>query len=128
MSHVQLLRAIFQALADPRTFAKGLFMQWPEGQNAGALASPPSQQAMQKAFEVVFVDSTGWCNLAAHTSKSALQQVNMACTCSFARCTGIYEAIPKNSTSWCNLAAHVSKSALQQVNMACTCLLAFTRL
>ena len=102
MSHVQLLRASFQALADPRTFAKGLFMQWPEGQGAGALASPPSQQAMQKAFEVVFVDSTGWCNLAAHISKSALQQVNMAGNCANACCTGIYEAILTTSTGVCD--------------------------
>lgn len=77
MSHVQLLRAIFQALADPRTFAKGVCMQWPEGQTGEALAKPPSQQAMQKAFEVVFADSTGWCNLAAHVSKSALKQVTL---------------------------------------------------
>lgn len=75
MSHVQLLRAMLQALADPRTFAKGLFMQWPEGHTTGPFANPPTQQAMLKAFEVVFVDSSGWCNLAAHVSKSALQQV-----------------------------------------------------
>lgn len=77
MSHVQLLRVMLHALADPRTFAKGLFMQWPEGQANAAFAQPPSQQAMLKAFEVVFVDSTGWCNLAAHVSKNALQQVRL---------------------------------------------------
>lgn len=49
-------------------------MQWdqPQGSQKGAA---PSQQAMRKAFEVVFVDSSGWCNLAAHVSKSALKQV-----------------------------------------------------
>ena len=74
MSHVQLLRAIMHALADPRTFSQGLFMQWGEPQSTRA-ATAPSQQSMRKAFEVVFVDSSGWCNLAAHVSKSALKQV-----------------------------------------------------
>ncbi len=76
MSHVQLLRAILHGLADPRTFSQGLFMQWGESQGSRA-ATAPSQQAMRKAFEVVFVDGSGWCNLAAHVSKSALRQVRL---------------------------------------------------
>ena len=79
MSRVQLLRAIFHALADPRTFSQGIFMQWSELQG-NQKATAPSQQAMQKAFEVVFVDSSGWCNLAAHVSKSALKQVSCSWT------------------------------------------------
>lgn len=76
MSHVQLLRAILHGLADPRSFSHGLFMQW--GQSQGSRAgTAPSQQAMRKAFEVVFVDGSGWCNLAAHVSKSALKQVRL---------------------------------------------------
>ena len=76
MSHVQLLRAILHGLADPRSFSQGLFMQWGESQGSRA-GTAPSQQAMRKAFEVVFVDGSGWCNLAAHVSKSALQQVRL---------------------------------------------------
>ncbi|DBB01879.1 TPA: hypothetical protein ACH3X1_000480 [Trebouxia sp. C0004] len=74
MSHVQLLRTILHGLADPRTFSQGLFMQWGESQGSRA-ATAPSQQAMRKAFEVVFVDGSGWCNLAAHVSRSALKQL-----------------------------------------------------
>ena len=73
MSHAQLLRAIFHALADPKTFTQGLFMQWEEGQGSKVATAPP-QQAMRKAFEVAFVDSSGWCNMAAHMSKSSLKQ------------------------------------------------------
>ena len=76
MSHVQLLRAILHGLADPRSFSQGLFMQWGESQGSRA-GTAPSQQAMRKAFEVVFVDGSGWCNLAAHVSKSALKQVRL---------------------------------------------------
>lgn len=79
MSHVQLLRAIFLALADPRAFSQGIFMQWGDAQGSQK-AMAPSQQAMRKAFEVVFVDSSGWCNLAAHVSKSALKQVRRSCS------------------------------------------------
>ena len=75
MSHVQLMRAILTALADPRTFSQGLFMLWDESQGSQK-ATAPSQQAMRRAFEVVFVDSSGWCNLAAHASKSALKQAS----------------------------------------------------
>ena len=85
MSHVQLLRAIFHALADPRTFSQGIFMQWGNAQGSQK-ATTPSQQAMRKAFEVVFVDSSGWCNLAAHVSKSALKQVSCSCSPVFICC------------------------------------------
>ena len=80
MSHVQLLRAIFHALADQRTFSQGIFMQWGDAQGSQK-ATAPSQQAMRKAFEVVLVDSSGWCNLAAHVSQSALKQVSCSCVC-----------------------------------------------
>ena len=76
MSHVQLLRAIFQVLADPGTFSQGIFMQWGDAGQGSPKAAAPSQQAMRKAFDVVFVDSSGWCNLAAHVTKSALKQVS----------------------------------------------------
>ncbi len=76
MSHVQLLRAILHGLADPRSFSQGLFMQWAEAPGPRA-ATAPSQESMRKAFEVVFVDRSGWCNLAAHVSKSALKQVRL---------------------------------------------------
>lgn len=77
MSHVQLLRAIFHALADPGTFSQGIFMQWGDaGQGSPKQPAAPSQQAMRKAFDVVFVDSSGWCNLAARVTKSALKQVS----------------------------------------------------
>ena len=61
-------------------------MQWGNEQGSQK-ATAPSQQAMRKAFEVVFVDSSGWCNLAAHVSKSALKQVSRSCS------PGLFEAI-----------------------------------
>ena len=82
MSHVQLVRAILHGLADPRSFSQGLFMQRGDPQGSPS-ATAPSQQAMREAFEVVFVDSSGWCNLAAHVSKSALRQVGFFDFCTF---------------------------------------------
>ena len=80
MSAMHLFRTVLVALANPKTFASGLFMQR-TGQAAaaaaGSSASPPEAKAWRRAFPVVFVDASGWLNLAAHVSKAALAQVGV---------------------------------------------------
>lgn len=81
MSHQQLLRSVLAALANPATFSKGLFMAWQqlseeaEGAGAPAARQPPMQAAWRKHCPVVFVDATGWLNLAGSMSRAALAQV-----------------------------------------------------
>ena len=81
MSHQQLLRSVLAALANPATFTRGLFMAWQqqseEGAGAGTPAprQPPMQAAWRRHCPVVFVDATGWLNLAGSMSKAALAQV-----------------------------------------------------
>lgn len=81
MSHQQLLRSVLAALANPATFSKGLFMAWQqqseeaEGTGAPAARQPPMQAAWRKHCPVVFVDATGWLNLAGSMSRAALAQV-----------------------------------------------------
>lgn len=74
MSAMNLVRTVLVALAEPKTFAAGLFM--PRGAGAAGDSSPPDAKAWRRHFEVVFVDASGWLNLAAHVSKAALVQVS----------------------------------------------------
>ena len=87
MSHQQLLRSALAALANPATFSKGLFMTWrqqseeDEGAGAPAPRQPPMQAAWRRHCPVVFVDATGWLNLAGSMSKAALAQVCCSLMC-----------------------------------------------
>ena len=74
MGPMHLFRAALVALASPKTFSSGLFMRWVQQGEPGDNASPPDAKAWRKAHEVVFVDSSGWLNLAAGVSKAALAQ------------------------------------------------------
>ena len=78
MPAMHLFRSVLVALSSPKTFAGGLFMQWQpvEGSTSSgsSSASPPDSKAWRRQFEVVFVDSSGWLNLAAAVSKAALAQ------------------------------------------------------
>ena len=115
MSHVQLLRAILHALADPRTFSQGIFMQWDESQGSQK-ADAPSQQAMRKAFDVVFVDSSGCCNLAAHVSESALQQAStllLLRECVLAKLMCLLLPLFMRGSGCCKLTTPGSKSVLR---------------
>lgn len=73
---MHLFRAVLVTLSRPRTFTPGLFMQRRVPASAGAV--PPEAKAWRRAFEVVFVDSSGWLNLAAAVSRSALAQARGA--------------------------------------------------
>lgn len=75
MSALQAARGVLAALAAPETFARGVFMA--RGADRG-LPPPPPRSAFRRAYEVVFVDATGWLNMAAHMSRSALAQVRAA--------------------------------------------------
>ena len=76
MTAPQLMRAVLVALADPATFARGLFMaRGPAGDSD--LPPPPSAASFRSNFDVVFVDSSGWLNLAANMSSSGLKQVHI---------------------------------------------------
>ena len=76
MSALQAARGALAALAAPETFARGVFMA--RGADRGLPPPPPRRSAFRRAYEVVFVDATGWLNLAAHMSRSALAQVRAA--------------------------------------------------
>ncbi|EFJ46213.1 hypothetical protein VOLCADRAFT_105649 [Volvox carteri f. nagariensis] len=79
MSVLQLLRAALQLLADSSAWAKGLAMARQEG-GEGALRDtpqPPAMQAFKSHFQVVFVDFTGWLNLASHMTRGSLAHVQM---------------------------------------------------
>ena len=75
MSALQAVRGVLVALAAPETFARGVFMA--RGADCG-LPPPPPRSAFRRAYEVVFVDASGWLNLASYVSRSALAQVRAA--------------------------------------------------
>ncbi|KAK9832639.1 hypothetical protein WJX81_006336 [Elliptochloris bilobata] len=75
MSALQAARGVLAALAAPETFARGVFMT--RCAECG-LPPPPSRSAFRRAYEVAFVDASGWLNLAAHVSCSALAQARAA--------------------------------------------------
>ncbi|GAB4820593.1 hypothetical protein N2152v2_007639 [Parachlorella kessleri] len=72
MSAMHLFRTALVALSNLKTFAGGLFMQ--RSADGGIAPPPPDPKAWRRAFPVVFVDASGWLNLAAHVSKAALTQ------------------------------------------------------
>ncbi len=78
MSPQQLMRAVLAALASPATFAKGLVMARRQPAAAAQGAPPPSASAFRQHHRVVFVDPSGYVNLAAHVQPSGLAQV-LAC-------------------------------------------------
>jgi hypothetical protein len=71
MSALQATRAVLAALAAPATFHRGVFMA---RRADGGLPPPPPRKDFRGAYAVVFVDASGWLNMAAHMSGSALAQ------------------------------------------------------
>ena len=73
MSALQIMKAVLNSLAADRTLqAGGVFMAKEPG---NSLPQPPPPANFRGHFDVVFVDPSGWLNLAANVSRSALQQV-----------------------------------------------------
>lgn len=75
MPAMYLFRSVLVMLSSPKTFSGSLCMQrsGPSG-GSSSDASPPDSKAWRKAFEVAFVDGSGWLNLAAGVSRAALAQ------------------------------------------------------
>ena len=72
---VHLFRSVLVALASPKTFAGGLYMERPQQQQPGSSSvAPPDGKAWRRHFDVTFVDASGWLNLAAPLSAAALAQ------------------------------------------------------
>lgn len=81
MSPLQMLRTALHALSDPVSgISKGLAMARDDAASASissatGAAHPPSTAGFRQQYDVVFVDFSGWLNLTADMSKSALAQV-----------------------------------------------------
>jgi len=76
MTAPQLMRAVLAALSVPRTFEKGLFMARGEAAAPPLGPPPPPAAALRKAFDVTFVDASGYLNLMQDVSRSSLQHVS----------------------------------------------------
>ena len=74
MTPFQILRAVLKCLADERTLKPSYFME--RGPEADTPPPPPPMNFKGSA-EVVFVDPSGWVNIAAHASRAALIQVGL---------------------------------------------------
>lgn len=74
MSAAHLFRTVLVALASPSTFSPALLMRHRPLTETGAAAEPPAAKAWRKAGPAVFVDPTGWLNLAASLSAAGLAQ------------------------------------------------------
>ena len=78
MSPIQIFRAVLASFSDGKTFNPSYFMTRAEQPSESedkpnALAPPPA--GFQGSSEVVFVETTGWLNIACHLSRSSLIQV-----------------------------------------------------
>lgn len=73
MAAPQLMRSVLAKLAQLHTFEKGVFMA---REPARELPPLPAASAFRQHFDIVFVDASGWLNLMADVTRSALQQVS----------------------------------------------------
>lgn len=74
MAAPQLMRSVLAKLAEPRTLDRGVFMARDDG---AELPPPPAAPVFRQRFEVLFVDPSGWLNIMAGVTRSALQHVSM---------------------------------------------------
>ena len=73
MSALQIMKAVLNSLAGDRTLLTGgVFMAKQPG---SSLPQAPPPMNFRGQFDVLFVDPSGWLNLAANVSRAALQQV-----------------------------------------------------
>ena len=75
MKPLQIVRAVFNALQQPTLFSKGIAMQRSSPQDSPATSANPSPAAFRRHHSAVFIDASGYLNLAAHLSKSAMAEV-----------------------------------------------------
>lgn len=73
MRPVQICRAVLQSFSDSKTFSSNSFMS--RGDEEAVQIPPPPPANFKGSSEVVFVDPSGWLNIAAHLSRSSLIQV-----------------------------------------------------
>lgn len=73
MNPLQAARAVMQVLGKESTFSKGVVMK--RLVTAAAGAQPPAATVFRERHETVFIDPSGFLNLAAHVSKSGRAQV-----------------------------------------------------
>jgi len=76
MKPLQIVRAVFNALQQPTLFSKGIAMQRSSPQDSPATSANPSPAAFRRHHSAVFIDASGYLNLAAHLSKSAMAEVS----------------------------------------------------
>ncbi|GFR51741.1 hypothetical protein Agub_g14187 [Astrephomene gubernaculifera] len=80
MSVLQVFRAALQLLADSGAWSKGLALGRVEGGAAGSLpagVTPPTMQCFKAHHQVVFLDFTGYLNVAAHMTRGSLAHVQL---------------------------------------------------
>jgi hypothetical protein len=70
MDSAQALKAALRALADRKTFAGGIHLAV-----SGRSTPQPSKLLFQEHFKTVFLDGSGWVNIAGHVSQSQLAEV-----------------------------------------------------
>ena len=73
MRPIQLFRAVLKSFSDGKTFNPNYFMARIEQEGVEALPPPPAN--FHASSEVVFVEPSGWLNIAAHLTRSGLVQV-----------------------------------------------------
>lgn len=72
MSIAQQFKAVLVVLADAATFRKGIFMRRTMDVT---MPPPPLKSVFEMHFGLIFVDGSGWLNLASSLSASALAEV-----------------------------------------------------
>lgn len=65
MTALQMLRAILLRLSHSSPFLGDQSLAVPADTPSGLSHQPPGAEAFKRAFETVFLDDTGWVNLAA---------------------------------------------------------------
>jgi hypothetical protein len=78
MTAVQAMRAVLHTLALPKTFSRALVMAASGPAEPTDGIKPPELKAFCTAFDVVFMEPSGWLNLAARVSLGALAQVRIS--------------------------------------------------
>ena len=73
MTPTQIFKAVLRQFCESKTFNPSFFMATQKYDDPKA--SPPPPQNFYSSSEVVFVDPSGWLNIAAHLSRSSLIQV-----------------------------------------------------
>ena len=76
MTPTQIFKAVLRQFCDNKTFNPSFFMSTQKTDDPET--QPPPPHNFDNSSEVVFVDPSGWLNIAAHLSRSSLVQVKRA--------------------------------------------------